>query len=158
MPIFPEPSEQNWYLIEHVNLLCHSFRHYLGRSLIDSTLDDIEVAKTIYNAPFIVVSHDTSSDPIFNYGNKAAQTLFEMTWEELTTLPSRKSAELPDREERTRLLATVAAQGFIENYAGVRISKQGKRFRIEQAIVWNLIDRHNHYAGQAATFSHWIDL
>lgn len=158
MTAFPEPNEQNSFLVDHVNLLRHSFQHYLGRDLIDPSLSEVEAAQAIYHAPFVVVSHNTASDPIFNYGNQAAQTRFEMTWEELTALPSRKSAELPDREERARLLATVSTQGFIENYAGIRISKGGKRFRIAQATVWNLIDRQNQYAGQAATFSHWIDL
>lgn len=149
-----EPSVENSYLVEHVNLLRQSFHYYLGRDLIDPALGEVEAAKAIYNAPFIVVSHNTAADPIFNYGNRAALELFEMTWLEFTALPSRKSAELPNREERARLLAVVSTQGFIEDYSGIRISKSGRKFWIEQVIVWNLIDQGS-YAGQAAVFDQW---
>ena len=38
---------------------------------------------------------------------------------------------------------------------GVRIAKSGRRFRIAQAIVWNLLDEHGARCGQAAMFEHW---
>jgi len=63
--------------------------------------------------------------------------------------------EAPNREERARLLAAVTARGFIDDYSGIRISKTGRRFRIAQATVWNLLDEHGRYAGQAAMFSRW---
>lgn len=154
---FPEPSADNSYLVEHINLLCHSFQHYLGRDLIDPTLEAVAAAKAIYHAPFVVVSHNTAADPIFNYGNRAALDLFEMTWKEFTALPSRKSAEPPNREERARLLEAVSTQGFIADYSGVRISKSGRRFWIEQVIVWNLIAQGSN-AGQAAVFDQWTYL
>jgi MEKHLA domain len=151
---FPEPSAANLYLLEHINLLRTSFRHYTGRELIDAKLQGIDAAKAIYHAPFVVVSHDIAADPIFNYGNQAALDLFEMTWQEFTALPSRQSAEPPNQEERDRLLKAVSTQGFIADYSGVRISKMGKRFRIEQVTVWNLIHQ-DRYAGQAAVYSTW---
>jgi hypothetical protein len=151
---FSEPTEENLYLVEHINLLRESFRQLLGRDLIDSTLSPIEAAKAIYYAPFVVVSHDAGADPIFNYGNQTALQLFEMSWQEFTALPSRQSAEPPNREERAQLLATVSRQGFIENYAGIRVSKSGKRFYIEQATVWNL-NANSAHLGQAAVFSQW---
>ncbi len=157
MAAFSEPSEQNLYWVEHVNLLRKSFRQLIGRDLADSALSSVEAAKQIYCAPFVVVSHDTAADPIFNYGNRAAQQLFEMSWQELTTLPSRQSAEPPNREERARLLASVSMQGFIENCAGIRISKSGRRFRIEQVTVWNL-NVNGSYLGQAAVYSNWTYL
>ncbi|HEY0234301.1 MAG TPA: MEKHLA domain-containing protein, partial [Afipia sp.] len=60
------------------------------------------------------------------------------SWGELIGLPSRLSAEAPERAERQRLLDAVARDGFISNYKGVRISKSGRRFWIENAIVWQL--------------------
>lgn len=78
--------------------------------------------------------------------------LFEMSWDEFTRLPSRKSAESPNQEERSRHLALVKKNGFIDHYSGVRISSRGKRFLIENAVVWNLIDTGGNYRGQAATF------
>ena len=69
--------------------------------------------------------------------------------------PSRLTAEAPNREERARLLAAVTKHGFIDDYSGIRISKTGRRFRIAQATVWNLLDEKGNYAGQAAMFSRW---
>ena len=155
MSIFLEPSPANSYLVQHINLLRSSYKHYLGKDLLDSQLTAAEIAKEIYTAPFVVVSHDTSPNPIFNYGNQTALKLFEMTWSEFTSIPSRQSAEPPNREERAKLLQTVSSQGFIEDYSGIRISKNGQRFTIEQATVWNLIDSNHCYCGQAAIYSHW---
>lgn len=70
-------------------------------------------------------------------------------------MPSRLSAEPVSREERARLLAEVSKNGFIDNYTGVRISRTGKRFLIEHAIVWNLLDEQGVYRGQAAMFRDW---
>ena len=55
-------------------------------------------------------------------------------------MPSRLTAEAPDRAERARLLAEVTARGFIDDYSGVRISHTGPRFQIQRATVWNLTD------------------
>jgi len=149
------PSASNLFLADHVELLCDSFRRLTGRELIDLSGERIEVAKQLYDAPFAVVSHDTSDDPIFNYANKKAMELFEMDWQTITQLPSRKSAEPVNREERARLLNAVAEHGYIDDYSGVRISSSGKRFRIEDATVWNLIDNDGRHVGQAAMFAHW---
>lgn len=98
----------------------------------------------------------TEPDPLFNDANLTAQRLFEMTWAQITAMPSRLSAEPLSREERARLLAAVAERGFIEDYRGVRVSSTGRRFMIEQATVWNLTDAKDCPAGQAATFAAWI--
>ena len=70
-------------------------------------------------------------------------------------MPSRLTAEAPNREERARLLAQVTQHGFIDDYSGIRISTRGRRFRIAQATVWNLRDETGHPCGQAAMFAHW---
>ena len=70
-------------------------------------------------------------------------------------MPSRYTAEAPDRAERARLLAQVAARGCIDDYAGVRIARTGRRFRIERATVWNLTDDQGRLCGQAAMFREW---
>ena len=58
----------------------------------------------------------------------------------------------PLREERQALLDRVTAQGYIDDYAGIRISAKGRRFRIARAVVWNLVDAGGHCHGQAAMF------
>ena len=102
--------------------------------------------------------HGIEADPVLNYGNAAALTLWEMSPEELRRTPSRLTAEPVHRDERARLLERTRRDGYVDDYAGVRVSKTGKRFRIEQAIVWNLADATGVHRGQAATFDRWTPL
>ncbi len=155
MPKRTPPSTQNDYLVEHATLLLRCFAHLLGRELLEETQDDVERARLLFEAPFFVASHDASADPILTYGNRCALELFEMPWDEFTITPSRFTAEEPNRAERAELLRRVTADGFIDDYSGVRISKHGQRFRIRRATVWNLTDSSGVHVGQAATFSAW---
>ena len=146
------------FSVDHVQLLLDSFARLLGRELIGRDGSAAEQAERLFQAPFVVVSHGTEADPVLDYGNAAALALWEMTWEELTRTPSRLTAEPVHRDERARLLARTREHGFVDDYSGIRISKTGRRFRIEQAIVWNLTDEHGGHRGQAATFDRWTDL
>lgn len=150
-----EPSENNHYLAEHVCRVLDSLRRLSGRNLVGPEMPIREQAHALFEAPFVVLSHDVAEDPRLNYANRAGLRLFEFTWEELIALPSRCTAEAAHQEERARLLAIVARQGFIDDYRGVRITKSGRRFVIEQATVWNLVDEKGARYGQAATFSQW---
>jgi hypothetical protein len=149
------PTWQTDSVIAHSARLARSYRHFTGRELLPGASDPRELAKNLFHAPFVVVSHGTQADPILNYGNEAALKLWEMSWEELTRTPSRLTAEAPERDERARLLATVTANGFIDDYSGVRISSSGRRFRIARATVWNLVTERGEPCGQAAMFSEW---
>ena len=149
---------QSWQspsVIAHAHILARSLKHWTGRDLLPGNLSQSEFSEKLFHAPFVQVSHGTEADPILNYGNATALTLWEMSWAELTRTPSRLTAEAPNREERARLLATVTERGFIDDYSGIRISKTGRRFRIAQATVWNLLDERGQHCGQAAMFSHW---
>lgn len=146
---------QSETLIAHVQILARSFKHFTGRDLLPENLPATELAKYLFTAPFVIVSHGTEADPVLNYGNAAALALWEMTWDEFTRTPSRLTAEVPNREERARLLAAVTQSGFIDDYAGIRISKTGRRFRISHATVWNLLQPDGKYCGQAAMFRDW---
>lgn len=140
-------------------LITRSYRHWLARDLLSADEafgpDVPTLARALFNAPRVVVSHGTEADPVLNYGNQSALALWEMSWEDLTRTPSRLTAEAVAREERARLLEEVTRNGFISNYAGVRISSTGRRFRIFEATVWNLIDTEGRTAGQAASFDRW---
>lgn len=151
------PGPDNDFLAPHALLLLESHRRLLGRELVAAGTVP-EKARALYEAPFVVVSHDTAPDPVFNYANLAAQHLFEMDWNAFVRTPSRLSAGPVHRDERARLLEEVARNGYIDNYAGIRVSKSGRQFRIERAVVWNLTDALGRYAGQAAVFSDWQDL
>ena len=146
------------FLQRHVEILCASYRHWTGRSLLDTGIEPAEAVAALRDAPFAVVSHGTQAEPIFNYGNQLALRLFEMSWDEFTALPSRLSAEAPNQAERASLLAAVTRQGYIDNYAGIRIAKSGRRFMIRDATIWNLLTPAGEYYGQAALICRWQDM
>lgn len=136
-------------------LIAESYACLLGQPLI-APQDDLAVA--LWEAPRVIVAHGTENDPLFFYGNRLALQAFEMDFAAFCRLPSRFSAEPLAREERARLLERVTRDGYIDDYAGVRISAKGQRFRIEKAIVWNLVDAAGQVHGQAATFENWLPL
>jgi hypothetical protein len=146
---------QQQAVIAHTQLLAQSFRRFTGRDLLPGLFNPLGLARCIFEAPFVVVSHGTEADPVLNYGNQAALQLWELSWAELTRTPSRFTAETPEQAERARLLAAVTARGFIDDYSGIRIAKTGRRFRIERATVWNLVTERGDLCGQAATFDRW---
>ena len=90
-----------------------------------------------------------------SYGNAAALALFEATSKSLIGMPSRLTAEAPERGERQRLLDRVSEHGFVDDYSGVRVSSNGRRFRISGATVWDIHDDSSVRIGQAAMFSTW---
>ena len=104
-------------------------------------------------APFALLAHDAGADPRFIYANLAAQTCFEYSSSELIGLPSRLSAVPADRAERQRLLDAVRRDGLVRGYRGLRIAKSGRRFWIEDGIIWQLTDEQGGACGQAALFA-----
>lgn len=131
-------------------LLTGSFRRLVGRPLIP---EPGLGADWLYgSAPFAVLAHDTGADPLFVYANRAAQRAFGYTWDEFVGMPSRLSAEAPERAARQRLLDAVARDGFVSGYAGIRVAKDGRRFPVTESIVWQLVDEGGLVRGQAATF------
>ena len=152
------PCPANHYHVEQAERLRRTFQALTGRDLIDPTLSPEAGAEALFHAPFVVLSHNTAPDPILTYGNRAALKLFALTWDALTHMPSRYTAEAPNRAERARLLAEVTARGFIDDYSGVRIAQTGQRFLIERATVWNLTDEEGQLCGQAAMFQEWLSV
>lgn len=142
----------------NLEALLDSYRRWFGEELVGREGGPEDWRRRLDAAPVVVVAHGIEADPVLNYGNRKALELWEMDWEEFTRTPSRLTAESPNREARAQLLARVTEHGFIEGYEGVRISKTGRRFRIEGARVWNLLDAQDRYCGQAAAFSHWTYL
>ena len=155
MRYLKEPCESNRFHAAHVLILRESLRKLVGQELVPPDLNDLDAARFLFEAPFSVVSHNTDPDPIFNYANRKAMDLFDMDWNAITSLPSRLSAEVVNRDERARVLKTVSEHGYIHDYSGVRISSSGRRFNISDAVLWNLLDEQSAYAGQAAMFDSW---
>jgi hypothetical protein len=152
-PIYLRPE-----IVAHTRILLDSFHARLGRDLIERSGDSADESRRLFEASRVVVSHGTQADPILNYGNAAALTLWEADFASLTAMPSRLTAEAPERDERARLLERTARDGYVDDYRGVRISTSGRRFLIEQAIVWNLADDAGRPVGQAASFDRWTFL
>ncbi len=134
-------------------LICSSYAHWTGRLLLQDKTGD--VAHRLFEADFAVLSHDTRPEPVFNYANRAAMQLFGMSWDEITQLASRHSAEPMLQAERAGFLERVAAYGYVDDYSGIRIARDGSKFMIENATVWNLVDGDGGFCGQAALIPQW---
>jgi hypothetical protein len=147
------------FYINHADRLVDSYKLLTGNDLFPLFEEGYESknrnVERIQSASFVLVSHGLGPDPLFNYANPNALNLFEISWDELLKMPSRLSAETINQDERAKLLNTVNRQGYIENYSGIRISAKGRRFRINQAVVWNIIDDKGKYFGQGAMFKDW---
>ncbi|ALE59288.1 MEKHLA domain-containing protein [Paraburkholderia graminis] len=140
-------------------LLSDSYTRLLGVPLVPQPMSAADAAEWLYeHAPFAVLAHNTDPDPVFIYGNKAAQRRFEYSWDEITRLPSRLSAEAPNREERQQFLARVERLGYEAGYKGVRVTQSGRRFMIEEATLWQLLDEQGKLHGQAVVIPRTRDL
>ncbi len=140
---------------QRTRALLDSFRYWLGRDLIPRSGDDVQDARRLFEAPFIVLAHGTQEDPILDYLNRAALELFELELPAALRMPSRMTAEPQQQAERARMLQQAAERGFVDDYQGIRKTATGRRFRIRQAVVWNVVDAAGRPAGQAATFDSW---
>jgi hypothetical protein len=134
-------------------LLADSYARWLNQPLVDPALPDEQAARWLYaEAPFGLLAHDTRADPLFMYGNRAAQACFEYSWDELLQLPSRLSARPQQVEDRRQFLQQVSQQGFATGYRGLRVSKSDRSFWINDGTVWQLVDQAGVLRGQAALF------
>jgi MEKHLA domain len=149
------PAWRDQAVVQWTQRLLDSYRHWIGRDLIVRNGEPELQARALFESPAAVVSHGTEADPVLNYGNQTALDLWEMTWEQLITTPSRLTAEPVNRAEREWMLEQARVRGFIDTYRGIRISGTGRRFLVENALIWNVLDAKHQRIGQAATFSHW---
>ena len=72
-----------------------------------------------------------------------------MSLEEVIGKPTTMTAPESEQKERNRLLNQVNSHGFIDNYKGIRVTSDGELFQIEDATIWNVIDKKSHKIGQA---------
>lgn len=152
----PETFRSRW--IARSRLLLNSYRLRAGHELMPHSGDLAEEAEQLFTAHFAILSHGTEADPILDYANATALHLWEMTPEQLVQTPSRLTAEPAIREARECLLNEISQRGFYSGYQGVRVSRTGRRFRIEDATIWNVTDDNGEAAGQAAAFARWTML
>ena len=62
-----------------------------------------------------------------------------------TTITAPKS----EQKQRNELLNQVNSHGFIDNYKGIRVTSDGELFQIEDATIWNVVDKNSNKMGQA---------
>ena len=153
LPVWTLPA-----VIEWTQWLLNSYHHWIGRELLERVGDPDFQAQALFQVPFVVVSHGREDDPILNYGNQMALDLWEMTWDQLVQTPSRLTAEPVNRAEREWMLEQARRRGYLDTYRGVRISATGRRFLVEDALIWNVLDQEGQWVGQAASFLHWTSL
>jgi MEKHLA domain len=142
-------------IIHWTQILLDSYQRLIGKELMERDRSPIIQSQLLFSAPFVVVSHDTQADPQLNYGNQTALELWELDWSSFIKTRSKDTAEPVNQAMRQQMLAQAQIQGFIQDYQGVRISRSGKRFYINQATIWNLTDDQGKSCGQAATFGNW---
>ena len=96
---------------------------------------------------FPIASHDTNG--FFNYLNKAALSLFKVTKDQVIGRSTTMTAPKSEQKQRNELLNQVNSHGFIDNYKGIRVTSDGELFQIEDATIWNVVDKNSHKMGQA---------
>lgn len=136
---------------QRLDMLLASYHRLTGEILAS----DIHA---LWDSGRVVIAHDTQDPPRFFYGNLAALALFGFKARKLIGLPSYRTA-LPDvRAERAAMLARLEETDIVTGYGGVRVAADGSRFRISDAVIWNLRDEGGKRVGQAATFCEWVML
>lgn len=125
----------------YARLLAESFARLTGEALGDP-----------WARPDPIVSHGTEADPIFRWANPAALALWEMDWNAFTRLPSRQSAaDTPEvQADRSQLLKEAWRKGWVTGYRGIRVSASGRRFAIDDTVLWTVRDAKGVIHGQAA--------
>ena len=109
----------------------------------------------LFACGFPVLAHDGGPEPKLTYANAAALGLWDAPWDELMGLPSRLTAPTAEQAERSLALNKAKSEDAIEGYSGIRISRKGRRFMIQNARIWTLWDEQQQACGQAASFSNW---
>jgi len=107
----------------------------------------------LYDLDAVVVSHRCDEDPVFVYANRAAQRVWGYDWGEFIGLPSRLSAPPAERAGRGDLLRDGLARGAVRVRDLIRVRKDGRSFRVDEVLLWNVWDDAGLVVGQAATYA-----
>ena len=128
-----------------------------GRPLLagSDTWSARQAAQELFASMAVVLAHDGGADPRLIYANAAALRLWARPWASMVGMPSRLTAEPVERQARRVALELARQREAIANYAGVRVNRHGRRFRIEGARLWTLQEGPGQPLGQAACFESW---
>ena len=107
----------------------------------------MDVITAFSSCPYAIASHDTNS--VFNYANEAGLKLFKTNWDQMIGVHSSFSASESSQSDRKKMLKEVTRVGFVDGYKGTRIAFDNSLFEINNAIIWDLVDRNINSQGQA---------
>lgn len=156
-------SDDGRDILTHIRWVDASLRKWTGRGVVERmgllntniVVEDNSVYETIYNDNrYVLITHGTEVDPIYNFGNRAALTAFWRSWDNLVELPSAQSVVLQSQDEvrRKELMRQVTEQNYVDDATGIRIRDDGTFLRLVDAVVWNCINDEGIAIGQAAFF------
>ena len=115
----------------------------------------LQAAQELFVAATVVLAHDGGADPRLIYANRAALLLWRRPWGAMVGLPSRLTAEPAERQSRELALERARRRQALTGYSGIRIDSDDRRFRLENARLWTLLDGGGQPCGQAAAFASW---
>jgi len=150
-------------ILTHVKLVDASLRSLTGQGVtermgLDNLTSPPDIYRSIYNNNrYILITHGTEENPIFNFGNQAALSAFYRSWESLTAMASAQSVVLRsiDEEMRIELMRKVTTENYVEGASGIRIRGDGTFIKLIDAVVWNCFNEDGTVIGQAAFFDRY---
>lgn len=154
-------AEPPWLTPEGLRLarhLLHSHALVFGVPLlagIDPAREPRRAAQELFAADLVVLAHDEAADPRLIYANRSALRLWRRNWAAMVGMPSRLTAEASQRAARAEALALARTRQALQGYGGIRVDSRGRRFRIENARLWRVVDAAGGVCGQAAAFGRW---
>ncbi|MFY2563354.1 MEKHLA domain-containing protein [Corallococcus terminator] len=101
-------------------------------------------------APFMLLAQDASEDPVYFYTNASASQHFGYTPEEFLALPSRLSATPEGQDDRNAAVKESLEKGSLIGYGCVRITREGKHFRLRDGELFLLRDKDEARIGMGA--------
>lgn len=145
---FAVPDSVAW--IARAGEILAAYRTRLGVDLVPRSGDAAEDARRLFELPRAVLAHDAQASPRLDWANRAAGVAFDAAPDRLVGLPSVETAPPDAIADRRRLFDALARRGFVTGYSGVRISRTGRRFVIEDVTIFPVADAAGRPAGHAA--------
>lgn len=149
-PILPPPGADNDWHDAFVRRVLAAFTRVTGRDLMAELGAAAPFGRFFHDGDFALLTHRGDEDATLNYGNARALALWECDWAAFTTMPSRHTAPRERRAARAGMMDQVVTKGFVTGYSGERISRTGRRFLIQDGIVWRLCEADGTPFGVAA--------
>ena len=154
------PAEAARLGIDWPYLVATSYRRLTGRNLAGSTGDETPeaVAAALAAASVPVLAHGLEPEPILHYVNPACARRFATTPDALLGLPSSATTLPDDRPQRTAAFEMVRRRGWVDDYSGIRVDRNSRRFEIVQGTIWEVRDDAGVRVGDAAVLEVTADI